>query len=320
MPELSYAKKRVLVTGGAGFIGSHTVDAFFERGWKVKVLDDFSSSSKRNLETYLNRKDFSLIVGSIEDSSVLHEAVRDVDVVVHLAAFVSVPLSVDRPEECFRINVSAFEKLLMELRGTKTQLLYASSSAVYRNRNEGLQREGEAPWPVSPYGASKAINEIQALSAWNTWGIPSVGFRFFNVYGERQSIGSAYASVVPNFCKKLIKGKAPVIFGNGDHTRDFIYVWDVARILLDSIPLIKNNCGEIFNVASGKATSIRDILDRLKAISGVETKAEHRPERVGDFHHSHADLEKITTFLGSYQTTDIDLGLKKTFDWYSKNL
>lgn len=320
MPELSDVKKCALVTGGAGFIGSHTVDVLLEKGWAVRVLDDLSSSSKKWSKPHINRAGFSFIEGSIEERAILREAVRGVDLVVHLAAFVSVPLSVEKPEDCFRINVSAFEKLLQELRATKSPLLYASSAAVYGDRSAGLRREDEAPRPLSPYAASKAINEIQALSAWNTWGIPSVGFRFFNVYGEQQRSTGAYASVIPKFCEKLICGDTPVIFGDGGHTRDFIYVRDVARILLDFVPLIKDNCGEVFNVASGKSITVREVLDRLKTISGAEIEEENLPARAADIRHSRADLSKLTAALGGYPTTDIDDGLKKTFDWYNKNL
>lgn len=318
--EATKEKKRALVTGGAGFIGSHTVDLLLRKGWEVEVLDDFSGASRDTLEPHFGRADFSLTEGSIEDQAILRDAVRGADVVFHFAAFVSVPLSVEKPEECFRVNVEAFEKLLLELRETKTPLLYASSAAVYGDRSEGPRHEDEPPRPLSPYGASKAINELQALAAWNTWGVPSVGFRFFNVYGERQRVGGAYASVVPKFCEKLLRGESPLIFGDGGQTRDFIYVADIAATMLAFVPLVGDNRGEVFNVASGKSISVREVLSRLEAISGVKAQEVSLPARADDIRHSSADLRKITSVVAGYSTTAIDDGLKKTFEWYRKNL
>lgn len=320
MSNSSGPKKHALVTGGAGFIGSHMTDELLRNGWSVCVLDDFSGGSRSAVGPHLDNKDFSLIEGNIESRSVLREALRGADAVFHFAAFVSVPLSVIEPEKCFRTNVAAFENLLLELRETKTPLLYASSAAVYGDRSEGARSEGETPRPLSPYGASKAMNEVQSLAAWNTWQVSSVGFRFFNVYGERQNTEGAYASVIPKFCEALIKGIPPVIFGDGGQTRDFIYVKDVTRILLGFVPLVKKNCGEVFNVASGKSLSVREVLDRLKTMGGAGAAEKNLPERADDIRHSRADLSKITAALDKYETTGVDDGLKKTFEWYKNNL
>lgn len=320
MREKSGSTKLALVTGGAGFIGSHTVRALLGNGWSVRVLDNLSSGSPGAVEQYLGRKDFSFIKGDITDRSVLREAVRGADAVFHFAALVSVPLSVEEPEECFATNVAAFENLLLELRGAKTPLLYASSAAVYGGRSDGARREDEPPKPLSPYGASKAMNETQAQAAWHTWDVPSVGFRFFNVYGEGQSVSGAYASVIPKLCEALAKGVRPRVFGDGGQTRDFIYVGDVARTLISFVPIIDENSGEVFNVASGKSHSVRVILDKLREISGHALDEEILPERVDDIRHSRADLTKIKSVLAGYAATDIDEGLKKTYGWYKNNL
>lgn len=317
---LKKEKKCALVTGGAGFIGSHAVDALLMAGWHVKVLDDMSSGSWDALSAFMKREKFSFIRGDISDREILRQAVSGADFVFHLAALVSVPLSVEKPEQCFRTNVSAFESLLQELRGTGAPLFYASSAAVYGDRSEGLRREDEAPRPLSPYGASKAMNEIQALAASNTWGIPAIGFRFFNVYGERQNPAGAYASVIPKFCAALAKGESPLIYGDGGQTRDFIYVRDLARILRDFIPLAGKFSGEVFNVASGKSVSLLDVLLRLKEISGCQAEERYLPERSDDIRHSRADLTKITAAADNYVTTDLNSGLKETFEWYRKNL
>lgn len=320
MPKSHDSKKHALVTGGAGFIGSHTVRVLLENGWSVRVLDDLSGGTRRAIEPYLLNDGFTFTEGDIGDRSLLREAVRGADAVFHFAAFVSVPLSVEKPEECFQTNVAAFENLLLELRRTKTPLLYASSAAVYGDRSDGERHEGELPKPLSPYGASKAMNEVQALAAWHTWGIPSVGFRFFNVYGEGQSVKGAYASVIPKFCEALIKEARPRIFGDGGQTRDFVYVGDVAQTLLSFVPLIKDNSGEVFNVASGKSLSVRGILDKLREIAGGGEAEDILPERSDDIRHSRADLSKIKAALGRRETTDISAGLKKTYQWYKNNL
>lgn len=316
----SNSKKQALVTGGAGFIGSRTVHALLENGWAVRVLDDLSSGSRSAIEPFLGRDDFMFIEGDFGDRTLLRNAVSGVDAVFHFAAFVSVPLSVERPEECFRTNVTAFENLLLALRETKTPLLYASSAAVYGDRSGGVRREDEPPKPLSPYGASKAMNEIQALAAWYTWGIPSVGFRFFNVYGERQSIRGAYASVIPKFCEAMIKGSHPRIFGDGGQTRDFVYVGDVVRTLISFVALIGEHSGEVFNVASGESLSVRDTLDKLRHLSGSRADEEVLPVRADDIRHSRADLSKIKSALREYVVTNIDEGLKKTYEWYKNNL
>lgn len=320
MREKDDTAKLALITGGAGFIGARTVRALLENGWSVRVLDNLSSGTPGAVAQYLGRKDYSFIKGDITDRSILREAVRDADAVFHFAAFVSVPLSVEKPEACFQTNVAAFENLLLELRGAKTPLLYASSAAAYGDRSDGERREDEPAKPLSPYGASKAMNEVQALAAWHTWEIPSVGFRFFNVYGEGQSVKGAYASVIPKFCEALSKGARPRIFGDGGQTRDFVYVGDVARTLLSFVPLIKENSGEVFNVASGESHSVRVILDKLSEISGQTADEEILPERADDIRHSRASLDKIKSALAGYATLDIDEGLKKTYGWYKNNL
>lgn len=320
MAKLPNEKKFALVTGGAGFIGSHAVDTLIAAGWGVRVLDNLSTGSLRLLAPHLGKEDFSFLEGDICDRAALRAALAGVDAVFHLAAFVSVPLSIEKPEECFRTNVSAFETLLLELRGTKAPLLYASSAAVYGDRDEGLRREEESPRPLSPYGASKAMNEIQALAAWNTWGVPVVGFRFFNVYGERQNTGGAYASVIPKFCEALIKGTRPVVFGDGGQTRDFIYVGDVARTLFAFLPMAHSCGGGVFNIASAESVSVREVLLRLKALAGVECEEELRPERANDIRHSRADLTKAMAAAAGYSTIGLDSGLKRTFAWYKNNL
>lgn len=314
------SKKHALVTGGAGFIGSHTVRALLESGWSVSVLDDLSGGSLKALSPYLGRDGFSFIKASIADHAALREAIRGADAVFHLAAMVSVPLSVEKPEECFQTNVAAFDGLLLELRGAGIPLLYASSAAVYGDRSGGARGEEETPKPLSPYGASKAMNEMQALAAWHSWGVPSAGFRFFNVYGEGQSVSGAYASVIPKFCEALAKGVRPRVYGDGGQTRDFIYVGDVARALLSFVPIIEDNSGEVFNIASGESHSVSAILDKLRDISGHALDAEILPGRVDDIRHSRADLTKIKSVLTGFSATDINEGLKKTYGWYKNNL
>lgn len=308
--------RSALITGGAGFIGSHMADELISDGWKVTVLDNLITGKRENLEHLLGDPAFNFVEGDVSDKDLLKKIVEGKTAVFHFAAMVSVPLSIERPEECHFNNVTAFNDLIIILKDMKIPLMYASSAAVYGNRDDGLRHEGEIPLPMSPYGASKAINEIQAGSAARVWGLDCVGFRFFNVYGPRQDPFGPYASVIPRFCHALSSGGRPVVFGDGSQTRDFIYVRDLTSILLKMYERASQNRGHVFNIATGKSMSVNELLKIISEIMDSDIKEERRPERPGDIKKSSADITLLIKAVGIPDFTGIKSALVETADWY----
>ena len=311
--------RSALVTGGAGFIGSHMVEELISDGWDVTVFDNLITGKRENLEDLLGDPRLTFVVGDITDKNLLNKLLEGKDAVFHFAAMVSVPLSIELPEECHAVNVTAFNNLIIALKDKKIPLIYASSAAVYGSRDEGIRHEGEIPLPMSPYGASKAINEIQAGSAARVWGLDSVGFRFFNVYGPRQQPFGAYASVIPRFCCAIAKGDSPVVFGDGTQTRDFIYVKDLTSVLLKMFYKDTKNRGRVFNLGTGINMSVNELLKMISEIMASDVKEERKPERAGDIKNSIADITLLKEEIGDIDFTDIRLKLKKTADWYKNN-
>lgn len=312
-------RRSALVTGGAGFIGSHMVEELISDGWDVTVLDNLITGKIENLENLQGGSGLTFIDGDISDKDLMGKLLEGKDAVFHFAAMVSVPLSIERPEECHTVNVTAFNNLVIALKDKKIPLIYASSAAVYGSRDEGRRHEGEIPLPMSPYGASKAINEIQAGSAARVWGLDSVGFRFFNVYGPRQLPFGAYASVIPRFCCAITKGDSPVIYGDGTQTRDFIYVRDLTSVLLKMFYRASKNRGRVFNLGTGINMSVNELLKMISEIMCSDVKEERKPERPGDIKNSIADITLLKEEIDDINFTDIQSALKKTADWYKNN-
>ena len=311
--------KSALVTGGAGFIGSHMTDCLIENGWQVTVLDNLSTGSSDNLKHLEDNESLAFVTGDIEDKNLINKLVQGKDAIFHFAAMVSVPLSIEKPEECFRINVAAFDNILLELIDSRIPIFYASSAAVYGNREEGLRKEDETPNPLSPYGESKVTNEKLALEAWNAFKVPTVGFRFFNVYGPRQNPIGAYASVIPKFCDAFARGTRPIIYGDGSQTRDFIHVKDLVRVLYKMIALSSENAGRVFNVATGSSVSVNELLLLIASKMNKTPKAEKRSERLGDIKRSAADISALRNAIGNdFYFKRIEEGLKDTVKWYAR--
>ena len=311
----------ILITGGAGFIGSHMAELLLKKGMSVIVFDNLSTGLKDNVKLLERYKRCTFIKADITDGNALAAAIAECDAVFHFAAVVSVPYSVENPDICFSVNVAGFENIIAALRGTTKPLFYASSAAVYGNRSDKeKRREEEPPMPMSPYAASKAINEIQAAAAWNIWKIPTFGFRFFNVYGPRQNPSGAYASVIPKVCDCLRSGANPVIFGDGQQTRDFVYVKDVADTLYSVIENINaSDGGYIFNLATGESHSVIEVVQTIISSSSIDSQIDFRPVRAGDIKYSYADVTKLAEFLGDYRPTDFKDGLAETLEWYMRN-
>lgn len=313
-----HTTRSALITGGAGFIGSHLAEALVAEGWQVTALDDLSSGSEANLRSLIGNQCFQLEHCSISNEN-LTRLLKGMDRVYHLAAMVSVPLSMEDPQRCWCQNVESFALLLDLLRSERIPVIYASSAAVYGPRSEGLRREDEVPMPLSPYGASKAINEIQAGCFWRAFSVPTVGLRFFNVYGPRQTPNGTYASVIPKFCDALVHGRQPVIYGDGEQSRDFISVKDIARLMAMLDPRSPALAGHVFNVASGRSTTVNQVLSALAGMLGHSVDAVHCPPRPGDIPRSNADTSSFRAAFGDFPFTPIEQGLAETWQWYKDN-
>ncbi len=312
-----------LVTGAAGFIGSHLVEDLLLSGQSVVGLDNFSTGSRENLEDVARIVgperwgNFRLAVGDIRDRNACLEACAGVDTVVHLAAMASVPASLANPEACHAVNVNGFLKILSSARvsGVK-RVVYASSSAVYGD-DEGLPKvESRLGRPLSPYALSKRMDEELADLAWRIYGLPCIGLRFFNVYGTRQDPKGPYAAVIPLWTEALQKGERPVIYGDGSSTRDFVSVKDVVRAIRLAAGTENAACfGEAFNIAAGTSTSLNELFSIMRA-----EVAKTRPEagaieprfadfRPGDIRHSSADISRARNLLGFKPEISLSQGL-----------
>jgi len=289
--------KRVLVTGGAGFIGSHLVNSLVREGFEVVVLDNFFSGRLENL-SHIDKHDFCLVRGDVRNKSDLRKALKNVDFVFHLAAIVNVPFSIENPLLVSEVNVDGTLNVLEEsLKAGVERLVYASSCAVYGDPLKVPVDEGHPTRPLSPYGVSKLTAEYYCRVFYEVYELETVCLRFFNVYGSRQG-GGPYAGVVSKFIEFLRDRKSPVIFGDGKQTRDFVYVEDVVNACL--LALESKACvGEFVNIGSGVETSINELAEtliELFGLSGIEP--EYTCPRVGDIKRSCASLEKARRLLG----------------------
>ena len=302
-----------LVTGGGGFIGSHLVDALLARGDVVRVLDNFSTGKRENLKHNIEK--IQLLTGDLRDSEVLREAVQGVDYIFHQAAFVSVPQSMEDPDSCFDINVNGTGKLLAAARtaGVKRVVL-ASSAAVYGENEAVPLSEDEEPDPLSPYAASKSINEIYARLFTKHLGLNVVALRYFNVYGPRQNPASDYAAVVPIFIKILEDEGEPVIFGDGLQTRDFVYIADVVQANIQASESVKAP-GKVFNICSGQEISLLDLLEKLSTIYNRKILPSFQEARPGDIYRSLGNPNKARDILEFSSATSIIDGLDETAAW-----
>lgn len=303
-----------LVTGGAGFIGSGIVGALVARGERVRVIDDLSTGTEANLAPYRDRVDF--IKGDIRDERACASAVKGVQFVLHQAALRSVPRSVDDPLSTDEVNVHGSLMVLQSARTAGVErLVYASSSSVYGDNPALPKVESMTPMPKSPYAVSKLTAEYYCRVYAQTFGLSTVSLRYFNVYGPGQDPLSPYAAVIPLFMDALKQGKAAIVYGDGEQSRDFTYIDDCvqANLLACTTPDID---GEVFNIAFGAKTSINQIYDRLSILMGRNIPARHEPPRAGDVRHTLADLTRARERLGYRPTTDIASGLDKTVRWF----
>jgi nucleoside-diphosphate-sugar epimerase len=298
-----------LVTGGTGFIGSHLVEALLIRGDTVRVLDDLSSGQLENLSHIIDRIDF--IEGNIRDSATVQQATTGVDFIFHLAALVSVPKSMAEPTEAELINAVGTLNLLNAAKAAGVQRLVLSSTcAVYGDDPTLPKTETMCPQPKSPYAISKLAAEYYCHIFNESFGLETVILRYFNIFGPRQDPSSAYSGVISIFVDKLSQGLAPIIFGNGQQTRDFVFVDDVVRANLLAAEAPKA-AGEIFNIGTGRPISINQLFENLRHIFNRDLKPDYRPARTGDILHSYANPSRAKTVLGWQAQVDFEKGLKR---------
>ena len=314
---------KYLVTGGAGFIGSHITRALLEKGAHVRILDNFSSGKRENIEAMIKQfseSQLEILEGDVRDASRVMEAVRGVEVIFHEAAFVSVPQSMQEPQECFDVNITGTSLLFDAARKSGVRRAVVASSAAVYGESDALPLVEETPLqPMSPYAVSKRVDEMYAELFTNSFGFEVAALRYFNVYGPRQRPDSMYAAAVPIFARRLLDGKPVTVFGDGGQTRDLINVHDIVRanLIASEHP---NAAGKVFNICTGSETRLLDLLDVLYQLFPDAPKPEFAAPRAGDIYRSVGSPQKALRIMDFRAQVPLTEGLKETVDWMSTNL
>jgi UDP-N-acetylglucosamine 4-epimerase len=320
--------KRVLVTGGAGFIGSNLVGSFLDSGNYVTCLDNFSTGKQKNIEEYISNPKFRLIEGDIRDYNTCLDAVSGIDFVFHQAALGSVPRSIKDPVTTTDVNIGGFVKMLFASKeaGVK-RFIYAASSSTYGDHPDLPKVEEKIGMPLSPYGITKYVDELFGANFAKSYGIEVIGLRYFNVFGRRQDPDGAYAAVIPKFLKLLRNHESPVINGDGSFSRDFTYVDNVIQANhLSALVDNKEAINQVYNVAYGERTTLNQLYDNIRKIAGrydseiLKINITYGPERAGDIPHSLASIGKASRLLGYSPTHSVSEGLEEAVKWFWDNL
>jgi UDP-glucose 4-epimerase len=302
---------RVLVTGGGGFIGSHLVERLLERGEEVRVLDSFATGRRENLH---HLPDVEIVEGDIQSFERAHNAVRGCDAVLHQAALPSVPRSIQDPLTTNAVNATGTLNVLLAARDAGVRkVVYASSSSVYGSNDQLPKREDQPVAPISPYAVSKLAGEGFCRAFTSIYGLDCVSLRYFNVFGPRQDPSSQYAAVIPRFVAAALDGTRPVVFGDGDQSRDFTYIDNVVDANLLALES-DAGAGEVFNAACGERVSLNEVLAMLGELSGAALDPDHQPGRPGEVRHSHADIGRARETLGYHPAISFVEGLRRTFE------
>lgn len=319
---------KILVTGGAGFIGSNLCAHFLSKGYRVTCLDNFATGHRYNLAAFSSDPNFILIEGDIRNPEDCKKAVEGVDYILHQAALGSVPRSINDPVTSNEVNVSGFLNMLVAARDAKVKrFVYAASSSTYGD-SQGLPKvEDVIGKPLSPYAITKYVNELYAEIFSRTYGLETIGLRYFNVFGRKQDPNGAYAAVIPKFVMQLMKHESPVINGDGNYSRDFTYIDNV--VLMNELAMTTQNpeaVNTVYNTAFGDRNTLNDMVAYLKEfLSAYDEKIAaipviHGPNRPGDIPHSLASIDKAKTLLGYNPGFSFKQGLKEAVDWYWDNL
>jgi UDP-N-acetylglucosamine 4-epimerase len=319
---------KILITGGAGFIGSNLCDYFIEKGNEVICLDNFATGHLHNLDTVIDNPNFTLIEGDVRNIEDCQKAVEGVDYILHQAALGSVPRSINDPITTNDVNVSGFLNMLTVARDAKVKrFIYAASSSTYGDSQDLPKVEDVIGKPLSPYAITKYVNELYAEIFSKTYGIETIGLRYFNVFGRKQDPNGAYAAVIPLFVKQFMNYESPVINGDGNYSRDFTYIDNV--IQMNELAMTTKNPGAVntvYNTAFGDRTTLTQLVQLLKDNLAVfdskiaEVTVIHGPNRAGDIPHSLASIEKAKNNLGYDPQFSIEAGIKEAVSWYFQNL
>jgi nucleoside-diphosphate-sugar epimerase len=307
-----------LVTGGAGFIGSHLAAALIKRGARVRIIDDLSTGHRENVVEIGGDVDF--IQASLTDQRAVGRALQDVELVFHEAAIPSVPRSVAMPTETHEASVNATFSLLLAARDKKVRrLVYAASSSAYGDQPELPKREDMRPDPLSPYAVAKLVGEYYCRVFSRVYGLETVSLRYFNVFGPRQDPGSQYSGVISRFMDALLNGKQPVIYGDGEQSRDFTYISNVVDANLRAAES-GSAVGQVINIANGERVTINEVFEMVKKLTGrADVQAEYAPSRTGDVRDSLADLNLARSLLGYDPQVSLEEGLRLTIDWWTNS-
>ncbi len=319
---------KVLVTGGAGFIGSNICEYLLSNNYQVVCLDNFSTGLKKNIDPFLINPNYTLIEGDIRDLETCKKAVVGVDYVLHQAALGSVPRSILDPITTDSVNIGGFLNMLVASNEAKIKrFIYAASSSTYGDSKKLPKVEDEIGKPLSPYAITKYVNELYADVFSRVYGLETIGLRYFNVFGRRQDPESTYAAVIPKFVKQLLQHESPVINGDGNFSRDFTYIDNVIQMnMLAMKTENKEAINTVYNVAFGEQTTLNELVFILKEnLSKYDSEIQsinliHAENRVGDIPHSLADINKAKRLLGYAPKFDIRNGIKEAIDWYWNNL
>jgi UDP-N-acetylglucosamine 4-epimerase len=320
--------KKVLVTGGAGFIGSNLCETLLKLNAQVTCLDNFATGHHHNIQPFLEDENFSLIEGDIRDLETCHKACKGQDFVLHQAALGSVPRSISDPISSNAVNVTGFLNMLVAARDAKVQrFIYAASSSTYGDSEALPKVEEIIGKPLSPYAITKYVNELYAENFFTTYGLNTIGLRYFNVFGKRQDPNGAYAAVIPLFVKQFMKHESPIINGDGTYSRDFTYIANVVQMNLLAMTTDNENAlNQVYNTAVGDRTTLIQLTELLKKHLAVydgniaHVNIVHGSNRIGDIPHSLASVEKAKRLLGYMPTHAIDAGIQEAVGWYWENL
>jgi UDP-N-acetylglucosamine 4-epimerase len=318
----------ILITGGAGFIGSNLCEYFLEKNYKVTCLDNFATGHKYNVEPFLPHPNFNLIEGDICNPETCANAVKNIDYVLHQAALGSVPRSINDPFTTNEVNITGFLNMLIASRdaGVK-RFVYAASSSTYGDSESLPKIEDTIGKPLSPYAITKYVNELYAEIFSKTYGMETIGLRYFNVFGRRQDPNGAYAAVIPKFVMQLMQHQSPVINGDGNYSRDFTYIDNVVQ--MNELAMLTNNASAVntvYNTAFGDRTTLNEMVKYLKLyLTEFDSKISeipiiHGPNRAGDIPHSLASIEKAKQLLNYNPRYSFQEGLKEAVKWYWENL
>jgi UDP-N-acetylglucosamine 4-epimerase len=320
--------RKVLVTGGAGFIGSNLVESLLNSGNNVVCLDNFSTGKRENLKAFAKNAHFKLIEGDIRNYSDCLKAVENIDIVFHEAALGSVPRSITDPMTSTDVNIGGFVKILFASKESGVnRFIYAASSSTYGDHPDLPKVEDKIGAPLSPYGITKYVDELFAANFAKTYGIDVIGLRYFNVFGRRQDPDGAYAAVIPKFMKMLMKHEVPLINGDGSVSRDFTYIDNVVQANhLASVVQNKEALNQVYNVAHGERTTLNQLFFSIRNLAAefdkdiLTIEPVYGPARAGDIPHSLASIEKAKRLLYYSPILNVEDGLKEAVKWYWKNL